>query len=146
LELQTKNEMNRYISILYRQAQRYMNNTLQAHGISQGEYPFLWCIAQGENLNQKQISGQLCVDEALTTRMIRKLEEKGIVTRLRSSFDQRAYQIQLTEKGNALMPVVDQSLSSLGEILTNDMNAKEQAYMVDMLEKMTKKIIHINQK
>lgn len=58
--------------------------------------------AGGEPLSVKQIAGLLQMDPATTSPMLKRLEALGLVTRTRSSSDERTTHIALTPAGTAL--------------------------------------------
>lgn len=58
--------------------------------------------ASGSALTVKQIATALQLDSATLSPMLKRLEALGLVTRTRSASDERATEVELTEKGIAL--------------------------------------------
>ncbi|MFM2484493.1 MarR family winged helix-turn-helix transcriptional regulator [Celerinatantimonas yamalensis] len=72
----------------------------------------------------KDLSQELCIDAGATTRMIDRLEKKGLLIRLRDKQDRRRIQLRLTDQGLDLCQefpqlIVD-ALNELTEDLSND--------------------------
>lgn len=92
-----KTNIGKYISILSRQFQIYINRELKEHDISSSEYIFIVNIPDDGDINQKQICDSFEIDQAMATRSMKSLEEKGLVLREKNPHDKRAYMIPLTK-------------------------------------------------
>jgi DNA-binding MarR family transcriptional regulator len=69
-------EFGRWISILYRQFQIYINNALKDLDITSSEYIFLIKLYENEELSQEELSSIYYVDKAATARSLKRLEKK----------------------------------------------------------------------
>jgi DNA-binding MarR family transcriptional regulator len=74
-------------------------------GITPARFDVLRCIAetQGRSLAQDQLRRTLCVARSTLSRMLRALEELGLVQRTEWEFDGRTWECSLTEKGLELV-------------------------------------------
>ncbi|MGC7872194.1 MarR family winged helix-turn-helix transcriptional regulator [Desulfosporosinus sp. SYSU MS00001] len=134
-----RKSIGKWISILHRQAQIYVNNEMKSYALNSSEYIYLINLAEKEDgVSQKYLSDKLYIDEALTTRVIRNLEKKGYVTRKKSLDDKRSYNVKLTEKGKNVQPIILDMLSRWTDILAKDMNEGEIDYILDKLKLMSK--------
>ncbi|BES63652.1 hypothetical protein SANA_00910 [Gottschalkiaceae bacterium SANA] len=144
----TKNSEERsigkWVSILYRQFQIYINRALDEYDINSSEYIFLINISKNQGVNQKMLSEELIIDQALTTRVMKSLEEKGYITRAKNSHDRRAYQIFLTEKGEKIQPIILGKLKAWTDILANDLTVEEVDQGIAMLMVMSKNAVQEN--
>ena len=136
--------IGKWISIIHRQSQIYLNNELRQYDINSSEYIYLVNLASNEGVNQKYLSDMLCVDEALTTRVIRNLEKKKYVVREKDSNDKRAYKIKLTEKGKKIQPIIVDKLKYWTEILSTGMSKEQVDYIIDNLVSMANNAIITN--
>lgn len=136
--------IGKWISIIHRQSQTYLNNELRQYDINSSEYIYLVNLASNEGVNQKFLSDMLCVDEALTTRVIRNLEKKNYVVRERDSDDRRAYNVRLTEKGKKIQPIIVDKLKYWTAILSTGMNIEQIDYIIDNLMSMANNAIITN--
>jgi DNA-binding MarR family transcriptional regulator len=137
--------MGKYISILYRQEQRHMNQVVQQYGLGPSSYNFLLCLAANEGASQKQLCERMLVDEAIATRAMKKLEEQGFITRQKDRNDLRCYALHLTEQGRAIIPILQASLQDWWTTLTQDFPAEDSEKLLAQCEQMTQKAILKNQ-
>ena len=136
--------IGKWISIIHRQSQIYLNSELRQYDINSSEYIYLVNLASNEGVNQKYLSDMLCVDEALTTRVIRSLEKKNYVVRERNSDDRRAYNVKLTEKGKKIQPIIVDKLKDWTVVLSTGMNKEQVDYIIDNLISMANNAIITN--
>jgi len=71
-------------------------------GLTYLQYMAMIVLWQHAPLNVKEIGHKLHLDSGTLTPLLRRLEDKGLVTRTRSERDERVRQISLTEQGRAL--------------------------------------------
>ena len=126
----------RYISALHRSHQRYLSRVMQPLGITASEITFVVCLCKIGSGSQRQLSRELSVDEALTVRAIKSLEQKGIVSRHRSETDRRQYEVALTPLGESLRPQVFASIREWGSELLSGFSEEEVQALSGMLETM----------
>lgn len=138
--------IGRYISILYRQEQKYMSGLLSEYDFGFSSFNFLLYIARNEGVSQKQLCTILALDEALATRVMRKLEEKKLIYRERDPLDQRSYCVYLTDEGRKLVPIFRREVRGWWKQLMTDMEDEEKELLGRQLERMADQAILINQK
>ncbi len=136
--------IGKWVSILYRQFQIYINRALNEYDINSSEYIFLINISKKQGVNQKMLSEDLIIDQALTTRVMKSLEEKGYITRAKNSHDRREYQIFLTEKGEEIQPIILGKLKAWTDILANDLNVEAVDQGIAMLKVMSTNAVQEN--
>jgi DNA-binding MarR family transcriptional regulator len=85
---------------------------------------------------QEELTQMVQVDKAQTTRAIKSLMEKGLVQKIQSSIDRRAYDVSLTIEGKALAPSVKNEINIFEQSLNKGLTLKEQREMKRMLLKM----------
>lgn len=85
----TEKSIGKYISILSRQSQIYINRELKNYNITSSEYTFLLNVPDYGDINQKQICDQFSIDQAMATRSMKSLEKKGLVLREKNPSDKR---------------------------------------------------------
>lgn len=85
-----------FISIIYREHAKYLNEKVKDEGLSFGLYPLLIKIYQTEGIIQEQLAQIFHLNESTITRNLKKLEEKGFITRIQ---DKRTKRVEVTEKG-----------------------------------------------
>lgn len=143
--MQSLSLLGKFISILHRQEQKNINTVLKEYGLGFSGYNFLIYISKNEGTSQKKLCQTLVMDEALATRTMKNLEERGFITRLKDKKDARSYAVYLTEDGHKLIPEIKKSLTTWWETLSMNMTESEISYFIELLQTMAYKSIEINQ-
>lgn len=99
------------------------------------QYIVMMYFWEKETSNVKEIGKALILDSSTLTPLLKKLENKGYITRIRSTKDERNLVITLTEKGKLLR---EQALSVPEQVGKCINLSKEEA---EMLYKLTYKIL-----
>ena len=99
------------------------------------QYIVMMYFWEKETSNVKEIGKALILDSSTLTPLLKKLENKGYITRIRSTKDERNLVITLTEKGKLLR---EQALSVPAQVGNCINLSKEEA---EMLYKLTYKIL-----
>lgn len=126
----------RDISALHRQLQRYLGRVMQPLGITASEYTFVVSLCKLGAASQRELSQELSVDEALTVRAMKSLEEKGIVKRRRSESDKRQYEVTLTKRGESVRPAILGAVDRWGGALLGSFSQEQVDLLCRMLEEM----------
>jgi len=105
-------------------------------GITPGQIGVLTLIANNSGLTQSALSKALGVDRSTMVAVIDRLEKLNLVTRERSTQDQRAYALQLTSRGTDLMATLLQRLHGLEEELLTKMSVQERDTLVQLLHRL----------
>ncbi|MGO4808670.1 MarR family winged helix-turn-helix transcriptional regulator [Cupriavidus sp. 2MCAB6] len=79
-----------------------MDAALRDLDITAQHMGILLLLTRGEAHTPFEMSKLLCIDSGLMTRMLDKLESKGLLARSRSVDDRRMVNLTLTEKGMAV--------------------------------------------
>lgn len=81
-----------------------MDGRLNPHGLTGAQFTILRRIAEGAANTAAELCRLLQYDTGSMTRMLDRLEEKGMITRQRSPDDRRVVNIQLTPTGAEQYP------------------------------------------
>ncbi len=128
--------IGKWISALYREFQIYINNEMKELGICSSEYIYLVTLGEKEGVNMKTLSDELMIDRAETSRIMKKLEQKGLVVREPCVSDKRAVIVRLTDRGRELQPLILEKLDVWTDLLSYGMCEKETEGFIDRLEGM----------
>ncbi|GGC58116.1 MarR family winged helix-turn-helix transcriptional regulator [Undibacterium terreum] len=79
-------------------------------------------------------------DKAQVTRLLKQLEERGLISRELDAEDKRSHQIQLTAAGKALQATVHKHKQKIAEEMMVDFDAKERASLIELLGRMRSNI------
>lgn len=99
-------------SKLYRKNQQNINTLFKDSGLIPSHMQFLLAVAsRPEGITQQEISDQLFINKAGTSRTIRQLEEKGWVKRVRQKGG--SYLVYLTDLSFPIIELVNNYFMSL---------------------------------
>nr|WP_246865740.1 MarR family transcriptional regulator [Croceivirga thetidis] len=109
-------------------------------GITVEQWLVLKVVHEHQSINQSQIGALLVKDKPTISKMIRSLENKGVIKKMRSNLDSRAFDISLSEKGNEwmtrLMPLIEEIRFKGLKGLKNE----ELSTTIDVLKRVTENI------
>ncbi len=75
---------------------------LKPLGITYTQYIVFMVLWEKDDIPVGEICQKLCLDSGTLTPLLKKMEEKGWITRTRSVKDERSVFVRLTEKGSEL--------------------------------------------
>ena len=85
-----------YISIIYREHAKFLNEKVKDEDLSFGLFPLLITIYKNEGIIQEQLAQIFHLNESTIARNLKKLEDKGFIKRIP---DKRTKRIEITDKG-----------------------------------------------
>ncbi|MFE9813896.1 MULTISPECIES: MarR family winged helix-turn-helix transcriptional regulator [unclassified Streptomyces] len=97
------------LSLLHGQIEARIERALQAgHGLSVREYSLLDVLSRqhngpGGHLQMKQVADAVVLSQSATTRLVTRLEDRGLLTRYLCDTDRRGIYTDVTEAGLALL-------------------------------------------
>lgn len=127
-----------FISILYREHAKYLNELVKEENLSFGLYPLLIKIYNNEGIIQEQLAQNFHLNESTITRNLKKLEDKGFIERIP---EKRTKVIKITEKGK----ITAQKVMNLDELwdekIKNIIGNDEYNTFLNTLRKISKEIV-----
>ena len=91
-------ELARCFTLLSRRMQLFVSTACEEMGISYGEYALLSELFAREGVSQDALAGRLAMDKAVVARIVKRLEEMGLIRREKDSEDSRIRRVYLTEE------------------------------------------------
>jgi DNA-binding MarR family transcriptional regulator len=85
-----------FISIIYREHAKYINDSVKEENLSFGLHPLLIKIYRTEGISQEELASDFHLNESTIARNLKKLEDKGLIERIP---DKRKKIINVTTKG-----------------------------------------------
>jgi DNA-binding MarR family transcriptional regulator len=105
--------------------------------ITAAQYVILVTLAEGPTDSASGLCKGVSYDPGAMTRMIDRLERKGLVRRVRCPADRRKINLELTPEGKAVYPkLIDSAVAVLNRFLrgfSRDETAQLESYMKRML-------------
>lgn len=141
-----EHSIGRWISILYRYRQSYINRKLESYDIASSQYIILLTLYKIGAKRQEELSDYLKIDKGCIAKSIKKLEEEGYVERIVDTEDKRAYKLLLTQKALDFMPVILDIVGSWEDIATSFLTEDEIKMVDKLLQKMAQKVFDIKTK
>ncbi|GLZ13515.1 MarR family transcriptional regulator [Actinomadura sp. NBRC 104425] len=110
-------------------------------GLSVNEFCALHHLGEGEPVRMQELANRLVLSQSATTRLVTRLEKRGLITRVLSEADRRGICAEATDAGrelhDAAVPVHNRALD---EALREAAELPELAPLVDALEKLNIKV------
>ncbi|WP_028775964.1 MarR family winged helix-turn-helix transcriptional regulator [Shimazuella kribbensis] len=135
--MEQKESVAKWISVLHRQFQIYLNRELKDYDVHSSEYIFLVNLHEEDGISQEQLSSNLFINKAATARAIGRLEKLGYVKRIRSPKDSRAYLVTLTAKGLEMRTFIKTKLAYWSRSISVGYTDEEKNDMTRMIKQMS---------
>lgn len=87
---------------------------LDAIDLTYTQYITMMLLWEHKEMNVKELGSHLFLDSGTLTPVLKKLEQKGYITRKRSEKDERILEVAITEKGEALKEQAIQVPAQIG--------------------------------
>ncbi|MFJ8697031.1 MarR family winged helix-turn-helix transcriptional regulator [Streptomyces roseolilacinus] len=131
------------LSLLHGRIESHVERALETrHGLSVREYSLLDVLSRqhngpGGHLQMKQVADAVVLSQSATTRLVTRLEDRGLLTRYLCATDRRGIYTDVTEAGQKLLaearPTHD---AALREALDEAAKKPELAPLVKALEEL----------
>ena len=93
--------------------QRHIDAKMQARGLTHSQWGPLLLIANDKGDTASALARELDVDPGATTRMVDRLEAKGMLKRVWCEQDRRVVRLKLTEQGRAVTELIPDALAEV---------------------------------
>ena len=141
----TKIPIGKLISIISKGQTIFINRKLNEFGINSTQLYLLFELGHHNEMNQDKIASRCNINKGAAARSIRKLEEKGLVTRKIDDDNRRQNKVSLTEKGRKTLDASIQYLKTFEEeVFSGDIIGKSE--MQKALKDMVIRTIELNQR
>ncbi|MPQ83323.1 MarR family transcriptional regulator [Pseudomonas sp. MAFF 730085] len=116
---------------------RIIDTHMEPHGVTAAQFKVLIIIAQFDINTPAELCRNLSLDSGSMTRMLDRLEQKGLLARKRSEQDRRQVQLVLTEDGQRLADM----LPNIGAQSMNELAGALEPGELQTLEAILTKIL-----
>lgn len=128
--------------ILHKNNRKFLNDSLSQYNINLLQAMCLLIIDEKPDITQQDLCEHLFLTKSAITKAIRNLEKDRFITRTTSPNDGRQYIINLTEKGEKILPDVKKINKTWEDTLgLNDLDKE----FTETLFKLAKKSIELNE-
>ena len=109
---------------------------LRPHNVSLAQWVVLSALWRKDRLSVSVLADYSGKKTAALSRLLDRMEGRGLVKRVAVDGDKRSVEIHLTEEGHALSPLIDM-YKHVNTVLLADFTPQEQSQLVSMLERMS---------
>lgn len=106
-----------------------IDERMAEHGLTDAQWKPLLMISQGNCRTAAELSRLACCDAGAVTRLLDRVEAKGLVRRVRSQEDRRVVNLELTDEGSRTAEVVP-------HVLAGVLNAMLAGFSADEVEQL----------
>ena len=131
--------MQSIIDLLHRAGQAVTSVFIEAelpHGLTVRQYQALSAVAAEEGLSQTDLCIRTGIDRSTLADMVRRMSERGILKRERTTTDARAYSVTLGPKGLAILSAAAPVAQRANERLLEGIPAKDRIVLLRSLERL----------
>jgi len=86
----------------YQALKQRLLREMEPLGITFNQFQVLAWLLDGDNIPQKTLAQRASIDYPTMTRMLRRMERDGLITRIRDTRDTRVQRVLLTDRGRSL--------------------------------------------
>lgn len=104
--------------------------------ISHAQWIVVMLVGDGAASTAAELCKILIYDPGAMTRLLDRLEKKGVIRRVRTSDDRRAVRLELTPEGNKLYPMILGALVEVFNRLLHGFSKSEVRQLEGLLKRM----------
>ena len=109
-------------------------SALKNEGLTSGQPKVLEYLAEHDGAMQKDIAAACRIEPATMTSLLCGMEKKGLI--IRAAPDRRSLSVYLTDKGKALVPLIEQEFARIESVATNGFSDDEREMLVSLLSRL----------
>lgn len=114
---------------------REVEHRMAPHDLTGAQWKPLLLLQQGRAGTALELAREACIDAAAVTRLLDRLEAKGLVERERSETDRRVVHLRLTPAGEAAAAHVPAVVAAVNDDFLQGFSAQERAQFRAFLER-----------
>ncbi len=115
---------------------REVERRIAAHGLTDAQWKPLWLLSDGRADTGNELARLLEIDAGAMTRLLDRLEAKGLVERTRSAADRRVVHLHLTAAGRRAAAEVPHVLAAVNNDFLQGFSDAEWQQLSHLLERM----------
>ncbi|CAD6508737.1 MarR family winged helix-turn-helix transcriptional regulator [Paraburkholderia metrosideri] len=105
-------------------------------GITSQQGSILFMVASGKCLLAAELAREYGIDASAVTRLIDRLEKRGLLTRVRSNEDRRVVRLALTPEGHAIAARMPGIFNGVLDNLLSGFTPEEVGFLKSMLRRV----------
>jgi len=124
------------IKLAHGSLQRAVDAEMMALDLTAMQWGPLMLLAMGRGETAAELARSTCTDTGAMTRMLDRLESKGLIRRVRSAEDRRVIKLELTEEGVRATEQIPQRLHHAVDLHTRGFSDEELRQLKSLLRRM----------
>ncbi|CAN1543718.1 MarR family winged helix-turn-helix transcriptional regulator [Limnohabitans sp. B9-3] len=112
-------------------------NVCAGVGLTQAQYGALMVLASEPGIDQSRLARALAFDKVTVLRVLRGLEDRGLVSREVSASSRRQMAVQLTAEGKRLLKKAEAPVHEAYEQLMAPLDEAQRQQLVSLLQTLT---------
>ena len=109
-------------------------------GLTQAQYGVLTVLHSAPDIDQSRLARALAFDKVTVLRVLRGLEDRGLITRVVSAENRRQMAVRLTIQGQRLLKKTEQPVRLAYQQLMAPLSQKESQQLIDLLQRLTNEL------
>ena len=109
-------------------------SALKKEGLTSGQPKVLEYLAEHDGAMQKDIAAACRIEPATMTSLLSGMEKNELITRCAP--DRRSLCVYLTDKGKALVPLIEDEFSRIEDKATNGFSDEERQTLIALLSRL----------
>lgn len=126
-----------WLRLVSNQVSQAFARELEARGISVAEWVALRLVYQRDRMTPTQLSERTRLTRGAISKVVDKLESKGLLVRTADPDDGRAQQMSLTRRGHQLVPQLARLADANEERFFACLTARDRATLMRLLRQLT---------
>jgi DNA-binding MarR family transcriptional regulator len=118
------------------QMRREVELRMVEHGLTDAQWKPLWMLQAGRATTAFELAREMAIDAGAVTRMLDRLEAKGLVQRVRSEVDRRVVQLRLTPAGDEAAREVPHVLAAVNNDFLRGFSEADWKKLGALLDRM----------
>jgi DNA-binding MarR family transcriptional regulator len=105
-------------------------------GLRPVEYSLLMLLSANGSLTPKQLAAVLALSGPLLTILLDRMQDRGLIERVRNAADRRSQLVQLTAAGTDFVRTLAERTPVMEADLHGSLSAAERAMLIELLDKV----------
>lgn len=122
---------------LMQQMRREVETRMAQHGMTDAQWKPLWMIASGRATTAIELARETGIDAGAITRMLDRLESKGLIERVRSESDRRVVHLKATAAGEQAAAHIPHVLASVNNDFLAGFSERDWKQLRKLIERMS---------
>ncbi|WP_322101985.1 MarR family winged helix-turn-helix transcriptional regulator [Paraburkholderia sp. J41] len=110
--------------------------TVAELGVTSQQASVLFMVGSGKCLLAAELAREYGIDASAVTRLVDRLEKRGLLERVRSSEDRRAVRLALTPEGSGIAARMPGIFQNVTEQMCNGLSPEEVGFLKNMLRRV----------